>query len=198
MKKTETEDKKYLSEKLVDWSGNHKKLFWLINFMLYSISVIAFVIITVNANGGMQATLHVLNDYPEQEYQRLEQELQNIIVEDDGIYPEKLSKDDIRYSISYKEYNDLEGEYEVELTDTETITATIGKDLKKEDLKIERERKTENEYRRWRWLVEIVEIILLPAMAFCILYIIILLIFLILLIIELFIKLYNEFKAKKN
>lgn len=198
MKNLETEEKKYLSDKLSDWRENHKKLIYLIAFILYSILAIAFVISIVNGNGGMQATLHGMNDYPEQEYRQLEQELQNIIVENVGIYPEKLSKDNIRYNISYEQYNDFEGEYKVELTDTVTVTATIGKDLKKEDLKIERGNKTEKEYRRSQWLPMIVGIILIPAYEVLILYVIILILYSVILIIEFFIKLYNKNKAKKN
>ncbi len=198
MKNLETEEKEYLSDKLEKWKYNHKIMIRLIVFTLYIIFVISLAIILVNLNGGMQSTLHVLNDYPEQEYKQLEQELQNIIVEKDGIYPDKLSKDDIRYDISYHEYNNFEGEYNIELTDSVTVTATIGKDLKKESLEIKREEETENEYRRSQWSSAIIGILVLSLIPILILILIIIVCMFILVVIEGFIKLYNKNKAKKK
>lgn len=138
-----TEERKPFIEKVNDWVSNHKKKIRLSAIVIYIISVTIGAIIDINLNGGIQEPL----DYPEQQYQQLEQELKNIIVEGDGIYTEELSNDSIKYDISYKEQPDSEGKYTITLTDDVTISGTIGKKLKKEDLIIEREYKTESEYR---------------------------------------------------
>ncbi len=193
-----TEERKLFSDKLLNWVENHKKKIWLSTFAIYIIFVIIFAIITINMNGGIQTTLHLLNDYPEQKYQQLEQELQNIVVENDGIYPEELSNDSIKYDISYKEQSDSEGRYTIILTDEVTITGTIGKDFKKEDLIIEREYKTESEYRKNQYFSTIAGIVLIPIFPLLFIALIISVLFLIIFLIENLAKWYNSHKTAKK
>lgn len=164
-----TEEKKYLDDKITEWMDNNKKLMWIIRISLYIVFVIIFIIITINMNGGIQNYIHNLNYYPEQEYSQLEQEVQNIIVESDGIYPEKLSNDSIYYDISYKKSSDFEGQYTIKLIDDATVTATIGEDLKKENLIIEREYESA-EYRRNQYVSDITGTLLIPLFALGFLY----------------------------
>lgn len=164
-----TEEKKYLDDKITEWMDNNKKLMWIIRISLYIVFVIIFIIITINMNGGIQNCIHNLNYYPEQEYSQLEQEVQNIIVESDGIYPEKLSNDSIYYEISYKKSSDFEGQYTIKLIDDVTVTATIGEDLKKANLIIEREYESA-EYRRNQYVSDITGTLLIPLLALVFLY----------------------------
>lgn len=156
------EKMKIFSVKVSNWLNKHKKKIRLL--LYYIISVIISTIIIIDMRGGIQATLHLMNDYPEQKYQQLEQELQNILVESDGIYPEELSNDSIKYDISYMEQNNSEGKYTITLIDDVTITGTIGKDFKKEDLIIEREYETESEYRKQQYVSTIAIILLIPTL----------------------------------
>lgn len=156
------EKMKIFSVKVSNWLNKHKKKIRLL--LYYIISVIISAIIIIDMRGGIQATLHLMNDYPEQKYQQLEQELQNILVESDGIYPEELSNDSIKYDISYMEQNNSEGKYTITLIDDVTITGTIGKDFKKEDLIIEREYETESEYRKQQYVSTIAIILLIPTL----------------------------------
>ena len=193
-----TEERKFFSDKVYAWKGNHIKKICLSVFAIYIIFVIIFAIITVNMNGGIQTTLHLMNDYPEQKYQQLEQELQNIVVESDGIYPEELSNDSIKYDISYKEQSNSAGKYTITLTDEVTVTGTIGKDFKKENLIIERGYKTENEYRKNRYVSVIAGIVLIPIFPILFIILIIEVIFLIINLIELIAKWYNSRKTAKK
>lgn len=193
-----TEERKLFIEKLIDWVENHKKKIWLSIFAIYIIFVIIFAIITIIANGGIQENLNLLNNYPEQKYQQIEQELQNIVVECDGIYPEKLSNDSIKYDISYKEHSDFEGEYTITLTDDVTITGTIGKDFKKEDLIIEREYKTESEYRRNQYVSAFVGTTLIPVLALWFIVLILCVLLFIIALIDCLVKLYNSHKTAKK
>lgn len=193
-----TEERKLFSDKVSGWVDNHKKKMWLSTFAIYIIIVIIFAIITINMNGGIQTTLHLMNDYPEQKYQQLEQELQNIVVENDGIYPEELSNDSIKYDISYKEHSNSTGKYTITLTDEVTVTGTIGKDFKKENLIIEREYKTENEYRKNQYVPTIAGIVLIPIFPILFIILIIQVIFLIIYLIELLAKWYNSRKTAKK
>lgn len=193
-----TEERKVFSDKVSNWVDNHKKKIRLSIFAIYIIFVIIFSIITINMNGGIQTSLHLMNDYPKQQYQQLEQELQNIVVENDGIYPEELSNDSIKYDISYKEQSNYEGKYTITLTDDVTITGTIGKDFNKEDLIIEREYKTESEYRRQQYVSTIAGIVLIPIFPILIIALIILVLLLIIYLIELLVKWYNSHKTAKK
>ena len=193
-----TEERKFFGDKVSDWRNNHIKKIWLSVFAIYIIFVIIFAIITVNMNGGIQTTLHLMNDYPEQKYQQLEQELQNIVVESDGIYPEELSNDSIKYDISYKEQSNSAGKYTITLTDEVTVTGTIGKDFKKENLIIEREYKTENEYRKKQYVSTIAGIVLMPIFPILFIILIIEVILLIIYLIELIAKWYNSRKTAKK
>lgn len=193
-----TEERKLFSDKISDWVGNHKKKIRLSFFAIYIIFVIIFAIITVNMNGGIQTTLHLMNDYPEQKYQQLEQELKNIVVESDGIYPEELSNDSIKYNISYKEQSNSEGKYTITLTDDVTVTGTIGKDLNKENLIIEREYETESEYRKQKYVITIARIVLIPIFLISFMVLTIHVYFFIIYLIELLAKLYNSSKTAKK
>ena len=193
-----TEERKLFSDKVSNWVDNHKKKIWLTTFAIYIICVIIFAIITINMSGGIQTTLHLLNDYPEQKYQQLEQELRNIVVEGDGIYPEELSNDSIKYVISYKEQSNSEGKYTIKLTDEVTITGTIGTDFKKEDLIIERQYKTESEYRKNQYVPTIVGIVVIPIFPFFFIALIIYVLFVIIILIENLIKWYNSHKTAKK
>jgi len=190
MKKTE--EKNYLSYKILEWV---RKKFWRIASVLYAILVIVCTIITINMNGGIQEVLHILNDYPEQEYQQLEQELQSIIVECDGIYPQKLSVNSIKYDISYKEHSDFKGEYTIELTGNKArVTATIGKDLKKEDLTIERNYKTESDYRRGNYRSIFIALLLMPIFLILGIFFILYIFLFLFSIIEYFVRVYAKTK----
>lgn len=191
-----TEERKLIIEKLSDWVDNHKKKIWLSVSAIYVIFVIVFAMIVINANGGIQAIKHSLNDYPEQKYQQIEQEMQNIIVEKDGIYPEELSNDSIKYEIVYEEQSNSEGKYTITLTGDVTITGTIEKDFDKEDLKIEREYETESEYRKNQYVGFIVPIILIPAGAFFSIFAILYVILMIIALIEYLVIRYSHKKAK--
>lgn len=190
-----TEERKFFSDKLFSWIVYHKKNIWLSSFAIYIILVIIFVIITINMNGGIQSTLDVLNDYPEQKYQQLEQEMQNIVVDLHGIYPAKLSSDSIKFHILY---NNSEGKYIITLTDEVTITGTIGKDFKKEEMIIEREYQTASEYRKHQYFSTIYLILLIPILPLCCIAIIIHLIILIILLIEFLFKRVNSHKTAKK
>ena len=193
-----TEEIKLFTDKVVNVLVNHKKVIRLINCAVYVIFVIIFTMITIYANGGIQSTMHLLNDYPEQKYQQLETEMRNIVVEREGIYPEELSKDSIYYEISYKESSNSEGKYTITLTDDVTITGTIGKHFDKEDLKIEREYETESDYRKNRYVPAIVLIILIPLLALAVIILFLNLLLLIIFIIEILVKLcISHKKAKK-
>lgn len=197
-----TEERKLFSDKVSDWVGNHKKKIWLSVFAIYIIFVIIFAIITINMNGGIQTTLHLMNDYPEQKYQQLEKEMKNIVVEGDGIYPEELSNAYIKYDISYKERSNSEGKYTITLTDEVTITGTIGKDFNKEDLIIEREYKTESDYRKQQYVSTITGIVLIPIFPILFIVLIITVIFFIIglieFLIEFLVKWYNSRKTAKK
>lgn len=163
MKKTE--ERKYLDDKILEWANKHKKILWLICSIVYIISVIAFTILIVDVNGGPEEFWHSLNYYPEQEYQQLEQEMHNIIVEGDGIYPERLSNGDIKHDITYRETESSEGEYKIILkSDNVTVTGTIKEDLKKEYLIIERKHETENEYKKEQYVPTVMGILILPML----------------------------------
>lgn len=191
-----TEEKKLLSMKISNWIVNNRKKMWGITFAIYGIIVIIFAILTIIANGGLQESLYLLNDYPEQEYQELEEILRDIVVECDGIYPEKLPNDSIKYDVSYKEHSNFEGKYTITLTDDVTITGTIGKDFKKENLIIEREYETESEYRRQQYVSTILGNTLIPVLAVCCIYLLLDFIFLLIIIIESLVKWYRK-KTKK-
>lgn len=191
-----TEEKKFFSDIYVSWIENHRKKIWLCTSITYVIFVIIFAIITINATGGIQASLHILNDYPEQEYQQLEQELQNIVLENDGIYIEELSNGSIKYDISYKEQSNSAGTYTITLTDDVTITGTIGKDFKKENLIIEREYETENEYRKQQYASAILGITLIPVILICFINLIFCFFFLLIIIIEFLIKYFRKISKK--
>ena len=191
-----TEEKKFFSDIYVSWIKNHRKKIWLCTSAIYVIFVIIFAIITIKANGGIQASLHLLNDYPEQEYQQLEQELQNIVLENDGIYIEELSNDSIKYDISYKEQSNSAGTYTITLTDDVTITGTIGKDFKKEDLIIEREYETENEYRKQQYVSAVLGITLIPVTLICFINLFFCFFFLLIIIIEFLIKYFRKISKK--
>ena len=193
-----TEERKFFIDKVSGRVNNHKKKMWLSAFAIYIIFVIIFAIIIINMNGGIQIILHIMNDYPEQKYQQLEQELQNIVVESDGIYPEKLSNDSIKSDISYKEQSDSTGKYTITLTDDVTVTGTIGKDFKKENLIIEREYKTENEYRKNQYVTTIAGLVLIPIFPILFIIFIIDVIFFIICLIELFAKWYDSRKTAKK
>ena len=182
------EEKKYLSDKITEWMDNNKKVVSIINFALYMLFVIIFIIITINMNDGLQKYINTLNYYPEQEYSQLEQELRNIVVESDGIHPEKLSNDSIYYDISYKESSDFEGQYTIELTDDVTVTGKIGKDFKKENLIIERKYKSASEFRRTQNILTFIATTLIPLFTLFILNLLVLIFMVVLLIIEKFIK----------
>ena len=187
-----TEERNLFSDKISHWVGSHKKKVWVSISAIYIIFVIIFSIIIINnTNGGIQAIQSFMNDYPEQEYQQLEQELKNIVVESDGIYPAELSNDSIQYDISYSE-----GKYTITLTDdVTTITGTIiGNDFKKEDLIIEREYKTEGEYRICHYLSNIAAILLISSFTFCFIALIIKLLLSIIYLIE---RLVKRYTAKK-
>ena len=192
-----TEKRKLFSERVFDYVDNHQKKFWLSIFAIYIIFVIIFSILTIYANGGIEKNLSLLNDYPEQQYQQLEQELQNIVVENDGIYPEKLSNDSIQYDILYEEHSDYEGKYIITLTDDVTVTGTIEKNLNKKDLIIEREYKTQNEYRKSQYVSAILGTALIPVLILCFIFMILLILFLIISSIEHFIQFYKSYKAAK-
>lgn len=191
-----TEEKKFFSDILVSLIENHRKKIWLCTSIVYVIFVIIFAIITINANGGMQTSIHLLNDYPEQKYQQLEQELQNIVHENDGIYIKELSSDSIKYDISYKEQSNSEGKYTITLTDDVTITGTIGKDFKKENLIIEREYETESEYRKQQYVSAILGITLIPVILICFINLIFCLFFLLIIIMEFLIKYFRKISKK--
>ena len=192
MKKTE--EREFLCEKLHNWAVNHKKKIWLSTYVIF---IIAFAIIIIIGNGGIQATVHSLNDYPEEKYQELEQELQNIVVERDGIYPEELSNDSIKYEIVYKETSNSEGKYTITLTDGATVTGTIGKDLKKEDLIIEREYKTKRAYRADMYSILFFGLLTIPVIPTIFLFLIINLFCGIILSIEYLFRWYLKKKDKK-
>ena len=154
-----TEEKKFLSDIIINLIENHKKKIWLCTSVLYVIFVIIFAIITINRSGGIQSIL--------QKYQQLEQELQNIVHESDGIYIEELSSNSIKYYISYNEQSNSAGKYTIKLTDEVTITGTIGKDFKKENLIIEREYETEREYRKQQYISITMVITIVPVLAIC-------------------------------
>ena len=187
-----TEEKKFLSDIIINLIENHKKKIWLCTSVLYVIFVIIFAIITINRSGGIQSILHLLNDYPEQKYQQLEQELQNIVHESDGIYIEELSSNSIKYYISYNEQSNSAGKYTIKLTDEVTITGTIGKDFKKENLIIEREYETEREYRKQQYISITMVITLVPVIAICFIGLILILLLLLSYIIDNIIKWYRK------
>lgn len=193
-----TEERKLFSDKVSNWMDNHKKKIRLCIFAIYIILVIIFAIIIINMNGGIQTTLHLMNDYPEQKYQQLEHELQNIVVESDGIYPEELSNDSIKYDISYKEQYNSEGKYTIMLTDDVTITGTIGKDFKKENMIIEREYETEGEYRKQQYVSTIAGIVLIPTFPILFIVLIINLLYPIICLIEFLVKWCNSRKTAKK
>ena len=193
-----TEEKKLLSTEIVNWikNANNRKKMWGIAFAVYGIIVIVFSILTIIANGGLQESIHILNDYPEQEYQELEDILRDIVVETDGIYPENLPNDSIKYDVSYKENSSFEGKYTITLTDKVKITGTIGKDFKKENLIIEREYETASEYRRQQYVSTILGNTLIPVIIVCCIYLLLDFIFLLIIIIESIVEWYRK-KAKK-
>ena len=113
------------------------------------------------------------------------------------------------------EQNNSEGKYIITLTDDVTITGTIGKDFKKDNLIIEREYETEGEYRKLQYVSTIAIIVLMPILPIMFIYVLLIIIFIILsilvinltiliqiinLIIELImflVELYNTKTAKK-
>lgn len=190
---------KLFSEKLVNLVDNGTKINWIIISALYFIFVIVFAIIVVNANGGFRQISHAINNYPEQEYLHLEEELQNIIVENDGIYPQKLSGDSVKYDLSYKETSDSEGKYTIVLSkDSVTITGTISRDLKKENLVIEREYGTGSEYKKQTLIHFIAGQLLLPILPTLFSMIFFTLLFLIFYLILIFIEWYRSRNGSKN
>lgn len=123
--------------------------------------------------------------YSESTYQHLEHELQNIIVENDDVYIEKLH-DGIIYSIEYKESSTSEGQYEIVLEKgTCNITATIGKELNKEQLVIERNYENSDQYIKKQYITLIVGTLLLPAMVVAILALVVWCVMIILCLIQL-------------
>lgn len=100
--------------------------------------------------------------------------------------------------ISYKEQSNSEGKYTITLTDEVTITGTIGKDFKKEDLIIEREYKTESEYRKNQYIQTITGIVLIPIFPLLFITFIILGLIFIIGLIEFLVKVYNSYKTAKK
>lgn len=98
----------------------------------------------------------------------------------------------------YEEHSDYEGKYTITLNDDVTVTGTIGKDLKKEDMIIEREFETESAYRKSQYVPAIVGTALLPALALCFIFIILSILLLIIGFIEHFIRFYKSYKAAKK
>lgn len=190
-----TEGRGVFSEKLFAWVQGRRKMIGLFFLALYIIFVITFAVCMVIANGGVQGIAHKLNNYPEYSYQQLEQELQNIIVENDGIHPERLSNASIKYDISYQQHSSFEGEYTVKLTDDVTVTAKIGKDFKLKKEGIEREYKTEGEYRIQQYFSTFIGVLGVPLLFILILF---LMGYFLLLIISIILEIISKIKANAN
>ena len=157
------EKRKWVSKKILEWVINHKKNICL---NLYIVLVMIFTMAITDECGGIQATIDFLNYYPEQEYQQLEEELRNMIVEGEEVDPKKLSRDSLEYEISYKINSDNEGMYAITLSETltedlVTITGEVGKTLKKEELKIERDFEKASEYILTKYVAVIFAILLM-------------------------------------
>lgn len=156
-------------ERAFNWVfvDNKKRLF-LICLIVYLIILVVFTPLVFHHGGGVASVFNDLNTYPEQDYQQLEDEIQNIqniIVEGKGISPENLSNKNISYDISYHTSSTSEGEYEIKLSyNRAEVRCEIGKDCKKENIKIERNFETVSEYRRSEYFSFFATLLLFPFM----------------------------------
>ena len=188
-----TEEKRNFADKILEWEKNNLKKIWIICSILFFIGLVCTYILMVIDSGGFKAHYKDLFIYPEQKYEQLEKEVQNVIVEGKGIYPERLSRDDINYEITYEQSTFEGGYYTITLTDYISVTATVDKKYNKDSIKIDRDLKTKSDYIVSNALAELLIIVYVPLVI-----ILLLLIFinLPLMIISLINELYKYFISK--
>ena len=136
-----TEEKSFVTQFFDLTNKKVYRIVFIVFMLLISILYASFI-----RPGTFEDKINYLFHYPEGEYQQLEKEYNNIIVENHGFNFKNLSDKNIEYSYSF-ENNNIEGNYYYDISlsypDKDiSVRGYVSEDFSKKDLTLSRNYKT--------------------------------------------------------
>ena len=192
----EVVEKKDFATRVSEWAKKHRQnIIW-----LFVILYLDFVVITFFVGfDGFKGVKEQLS-YPEQQYVLLEQEMEKVIVQNEGFYPDKISNENITYDMLYHETSNSEGIYTIKMIDNTNnvyITGKIDKNFDKQTLVVERHYENNAEYKVKMLFNVLGTIFILPGLAILLLYLAWLFFVFVVTLVDVCIFLGNKLRKKK-